>query len=237
MTLEYGEIFAQRGAAYHHAMLRHPDARRVEFTRLFECGTPQAGQRVLDIPSGGGYLRHHLPPTIELVCLELTAGFGGDVPVYQPTQPWTFGQFDHVVCLAALHHIEDQAGFLGGLLGRLNANGTLHLADVARGSGISRFLDGFVGRYNVTGHDGRYLPNDASWFATIGTVTRIVESHCPWTFADEPTMLDFCSGLFGLVDCPLALLRDALDTQVGVRLEGGKAVLDWRLLYVDLQPG
>lgn len=236
MNLEYGEIFMQRGDAYHAAMLRCPEARHAEFARLFDGSAPRAGQRVLDIPAGGGYLRRHLPAGVELTSLELTTGFGNGVPVYDPAQAWNHGAFDHIVCLAALHHIEDQAGFIGDLLKHLHPDGTLHLADVARGSGLTRFLDGFVGRYNVTGHAGLYLPNDPAWFARVGRIARFGELACPWIFEDERQMLDFCGGLFGVVDCPDAALREALQEHVGFRHEQGRVVLDWRLLYVDLQP-
>lgn len=236
MNLEYGEIFARRGDAYHAAMLRCPDARRAEFARLFEHAAPRTGQRVLDIPAGGGYLRRHLHADVELTSLELTAGFGNDVQVYDPAQPWSFGTFDHIVCLAALHHIEDQAGFIGNLLTHLHPQGTLHLADVPGRSGLTRFLDGFVGRYNVTGHAGLYLPNDPAWFARLGRVARCDELSCPWEFESERQMLQFSGGLFGVVDCPQAALRDALQEHVGFHREGDRVVLDWRLLYVDLQP-
>lgn len=235
MRLEYGDIFTARGDAYHGAMLRHPHARDAEFAQLFE-GTPvHAGQRVLDMPSGGGYLRRWLPDDVEVLCLELTPGFGGDVPVYAAASPWTYGSFGHAVCLAALHHIEDQAGFLASLLTRLHPHGTLHLADVARGSGIARFLDGFVDRYTATGHEGRYLAVDPAWFARLGHVARIGERACPWVFDDEAQMLEFCAGLFGLLDCPPAALREALGDLVGFRCVDDHVVVDWRLLYVDIQ--
>lgn len=236
MTLAYGEIFAQRGDAYHRAMLRFPHARDMEFARLFEGVSPRAGQRVLDIPAGGGYLRDHLAPGLDLTSLELSDGFGTGIPVYDPTQAWSFGTFDHIVCLAALHHIEDQAGFLRTLLQHLGPTGTLHLADVPAGSGITHFLDDFVGRYNVTGHGGRYLAPERAWFSALGHVARIELCSCPWAFRDEATMLAFCSGLFGLVDCPEEALRDALAKYVGVHRAGGMPRVDWQLLYVDLQP-
>lgn len=236
MNPEYGDIFTQRGDAYHRAMLRHPRARDAEFGLLFAGSPVQAGQRVLDLPSGGGYLGQHLPAGVELVGLELSSGFAADVAVHHEGQPWTFGRFDHAVCLAALHHIEDQPGFLRMLLSHLGPGGTLHLADVPRDSGVAHFLDGFVGRYNVTGHVGRYLGGDPSWFAAIGKLARLRECACPWRFDDEAQMLDFCGGLFGLVDCPPAALRDALARQVGFRHADDGVWLDWRLLYVDLEP-
>lgn len=235
MNLEYGDIFLHRGRAYDDAMRRYPRARDAEFALLFAGGRSRAGQRVLDIPAGGGYLRRHLAAGADLVSLELTVGFGGEVPAWDASQPWTFGKFGHAVCLAALHHMADQAGFLRMLLGYLQPQGTLHVADVRRGSGIDTFLDGFIGRYNVTGHAGCYLPDDPPWFAGIGDVVRCGEQACPWAFDDEAQMLDFCAGLFGLIDCPAEALREALREYVGFRHVGAQVLLDWRLLYVDLR--
>jgi SAM-dependent methyltransferase len=234
-TPDYREIFAARGDRYHAAMQRYPQARRAEFATLF-AGTPvRAGQRVLDLPAGGAYLARYLPADCELVSLELSAGFGGGVDVVDDALPWRWGRFDHAVCLAALHHIEAPDRFLARLLDRLAPGGTLHLADVPAASGLARFLDGFVGRYNVTGHEGRYLRPDRDRFAALGTVLRCEDVPCPWEFADEAALLDFTGRLFGLVDCPDAALREALHELVGVRRTAQGVVLDWRLVYVDLQ--
>lgn len=235
MNLTYPEIFQQRGNLYHQAMLDFPEARRAEFEQLFAQCKVAPGQRVLDLPAGGGYLGRYLPPDAELLGLELTEGFGGGVSVLDPAQAWPWGRFDHVVCLAALHHIDDQPGFIGHLLDRLHPGGTLHLADVAAGSALVRFLDGFVGRYNVTGHEGSYLPHDKDFFAELGEVGRIAELPCPWEFAGEAEMLEFCAQLFGLVDCPPEALLRALRDEVGIERNGAGVRLKWRLLYVDIR--
>lgn len=237
MSPAYGEIFAQRGDAYHHAMLRHPDARAAEFAGLFVQAPVQSGERVLDIPAGGGYLRDYLADDVELVTLELTPGFGAGVRVFDPEAKWTFGSFDHIVCLAAMHHIKDPAGWLAKLLAHVRPQGTLHVADVAAGSGIARFLDGFVGRYNLTGHAGSYLAPERAPFEQLGKLARMEVRACPWRFADEDSLLEFCNGLFGLVDCPRAALLEALSEHVGVRRADDGCWLDWELLYIDLQPG
>jgi len=237
MTLTYPEIFQQRGNRYHQAMLNFPEARRAEFEQLFAKCKVGPGQRVLDLPAGGGYLGRYLPPDAELLGLELTEGFGGGVGVHDPAQPWPWGRFDHVVCLAALHHIDDQPDFIGRLLKRLQPGGTLRLADVAAGSSLVRFLDGFVGRYNSTGHEGSYLPHDEAYFAALGEVDRIAELPCPWEFAGEAEMLDFCAQLFGLVDCPREALLRALRDEVGIERNGTGVRLEWRLLYVDIREG
>jgi hypothetical protein len=139
MNLTYPEIFKQRGKQYNDAIRRYPQARRAEFAQLFADDSVAARQRVLDMPDGGAYLARFLPSDADLVSLELTSGFGAGVDVHDASQPWPWGRFDHVVCLAALHHIEDQPGFVGGLLDRLQPDGTLHLADVPAGSSLVRF--------------------------------------------------------------------------------------------------
>ncbi|MEO8160687.1 MAG: hypothetical protein ABI588_04640 [Arenimonas sp.] len=235
MNLTYPEIFAQRGNRYHDAMLRFPLARDAEFLRLFDACPVAPAARVLDLPAGGGYLARFLPADAELVSLELSEGFGGGVDVHDSQRTWQHAPFDHAVCLAALHHIPDQAAFIRGLLGTLHPVGVLHLADVAGGSPLTRFLDGFVGRYNITGHEGGYLPRDEAFFAGMGKLRRFGEFSCPWRFGSEPEMLDFCSSLFGLVDCPPGELREALTDLVGFEPDAGGVRLDWRLLYVDLQ--
>jgi SAM-dependent methyltransferase len=235
MNLTYPEIFAQRGNRYHGAMLRFPHARDAEFERLFDACPVAAGARVLDLPAGGGYLARFLPADATLVSLELAEGFGGGVQVHDAQRTWPHAPFDHAVCLAALHHIPDQPSFISGLLSTLHPGGVLHVADVAGGSPLTRFLDGFVGRYNITGHEGMYLPQDEAFFAAIGKVRRFGEFACPWHFDSETAMLDFCGSLFGLVDCPPAELRAALADLVGFQSVAGGVRLDWRLLYVDLE--
>ena len=62
-----------------------------------------------------------------------------------------------LVCLAALHHIDDKVGFLGKLVSHTTLGSVLHVADVAQDAPIAAFLDSFVGRFNGTGHEGAYL--------------------------------------------------------------------------------
>jgi len=238
MNLDYADIFAVRGHRYHHAMTRVPGARRFEFARLFDRHPVLPGESLLDLPAGGGYLRAHLPEGVRTTSRELTGGFQADTEVLGPGD-WALGRFDHVVCLAALHHIEDQPGFLARLAGHVGPGGTLHVADVAAGTGLARFLDGFVGRYNETGHEGRYLDPDRLPLtdALRARVTRADEVDCPWAFADEARMLDFCANLFGLQDCPVDALRDALERDVGVDRGPDGVALRWRLLYLDVRPG
>ena len=235
MTLTYSEIFAERGNHYHAAMLRFPRARDAEFDALFSARPLAAGERILDVPAGGGYLARRVPAGVEVVGLELTEGFGAGVPLYARQGPWPHGRFDRAVCLAALHHMDDPFGFLASLSSRLAPGGMLHVADVLQGSPLSGFLDGFVGRYNTTGHEGRYLDPSAPQWQELGRVLRRREDPCPWRFPDTGALVAFCAALFGLVDCPADALLDALSRDVGIVADGDGVALQWRLAYVDIE--
>lgn len=234
MNPEYVDIFKQRGHPYHAAMQAFPDARNAEFDTLFAAHPLQGTPRILDIPAGGGYLARHLGARAQVTSLEITPGFSADTELVDPDDLGAFSGFDRAVCLAALHHFEDPIGFLARLRDTLKPGGILHVADVCAASPLCEYLDGFVGRYNITGHDGRYLGGDRARYASLGLVERCEEVLCRWQFKDEADMLTFAGALFGLVDHPLEALREALQHYVGFRATASGVELDWRLLYIDI---
>ncbi len=236
MNLEYGDIFEMRGRPYHWAMTRHPQARRREFEQLFARRPLIAGETLLDLPAGGGYLQAMVPDGCVVEGYELSAGFSGEERVLVPAEPWPLGRFDRVVCLAALHHVEDKASFLGKLISHTAPGGMLHAADVARDSPIAAFLDDFVGRFNVTGHEGAYLDRRTFEQVAGAQVTTYEERDCPWGFGSEAALLEFCTDLFGLQACPPGELLAALERYVGISDGAHGPVLSWRLTYVDLVP-
>ena len=234
MNLTYSEIFEVRGDSYDGAMRRFPAARAAEFAALFRRRPLTGGESVLDAPSGGGYLGGHVPAGCRVTSLELSPQFDPDIPVVSVDGEWPVGSFDRALCLAALHHIEDQPGFAAKLISHTRPGGVVHLADVAAGDPIGGFLDEVVGRYNGTGHEGRYITAD-TFRGLDADVDSAEVRPCPWVFADEAAMVDFCMGLFGMKDCPPGLLASEMDRRVGVgRLAGGGVRLNWRLLYIDL---
>lgn len=235
MNPDYVHIFEQRGHPYHAAMLAQPHARDAEFDGLFAARPLQQGERILDIPAGGGYLARHLGDGAQVTSLEITSGFSQGIEVVDPERLDAWQGMDRAVCLTALHHFNDAIGFLGRLVRTVRPGGLLHLADVAAGSPLCAFLDGFVGRYNATGHAGRYLSPQARDYAALGRVTRCEEARCDWRFPDEAAMLRFCNDLFGLRDCPQEALREALLTHAGFDADAGEVRLHWRLLYVDVE--
>jgi SAM-dependent methyltransferase len=232
--MEYAEIFTHRGDAYHRAMQRFAGARNAEFSELFRRRPVRAGETVLDVPSGGGYLARTLPEA-RITALEFSSGFSPDVRVVDTFGEWDVGEFDHAVCLAGLHHIEEQDRFVSRLVRHTRHGGTVHIADVDRSQPIAQYLDEFVGRYNSTGHEGRYL-NGQSFVALPHT--RLVGSEirdCPWAFDSEESLLTFCGDLFGLSNYSRADLRAQLESHAGIKSSSGGAILRWRLRYIDLE--
>jgi SAM-dependent methyltransferase len=235
MNLQYSEIFARRGDAYDAAMRSQPLARQREFAQLFAVRELKAGDTVLDVPAGGGYLARSLSRDVAVTQLELSAGFSPDTRVVEERGDWGVGKFDHAVCLAGLHHIDDQDGFVAHLTRHVKPGGVAHVADVDVSTGLGEFLDGFVGQYNVTGHQGKYL-TDVSFTRIAGT--RVIASEvrdCAWQFANEDDLLNFAADLFGLVAYPRGDLHKALQ-KVGIAKSGEGVSLNWRLRYVDLEP-
>lgn len=235
MNPQYADIFERRGHPYHQAMTKFPAARSAEFEGLFATHPLAGGESVLDFPAGGGYLANHLGAIAAVTSLEVSPGFSDTAEVVQVDGLARFQGFDRAVCLAALHHFEDAIAVMQRLLRSLRQGGLLHVADVAADSPLGEFLDGFVGRYNLTGHHGTYLQCDRTAYSRLGRVTRCEERPCPWRFDDKDAMLAFCMNLFGLVDCPVDALHEALHRLVGIRATELGVELDWRLLYLDIE--
>lgn len=234
MNPDYIDIFGRRGHPYHEAMHAFPGARRLEFEALFARKPLMGSESLLDCPAGGGYLARHLGDRALVRSLEISPGFSDEADVVEVEHLARLSGFDRAVCLAALHHFDRPLAMLDQLRQTLRPGGWLHFADVRDGSSLCEFLDGFVGRYNLTGHHGNYLRADPAAYQALGRVARCEEVACPWWFDDEGSLLAFCSRLFGLVDCPPSALRAALHELVGVRADLRGLVLDWRLLYVDI---
>ena len=160
----YEAVFADRGAAYDAAMQACPDARGLEFLQLVRRAGPRAGQIVADVPAGGGYLKRYLPQGVRWWGHEPCGSFNGAARV-EPTNellplPWAPDSVDLAVSLAGVHHMQDKTSFFGAVREVVKPGGRFVLSDVAEGSPVAAFLDGFIGAHNSTGHVGNYLGED-----------------------------------------------------------------------------
>lgn len=239
---DYQDTFQQRGHHYDQAMQLCPDARDREFKQLFTGVDRSRLRRVLDIPSGGGYLQRYLSAQTELYSLDPCENFralagGGSMNIETLALP--DGHFDAVVCLAALHHISNKQAFVEALWRALAPGGYLLIADVAAGSGEAKFLDEFAGRFNQTGHAGQYwsaglAPEYLAKRADAELQTYAMR-ECDWHFSEQHQLLAFCRHLFGLAAVDDKALLAALQEYVGISHNSLGVQLHWQLVYLQCQ--
>jgi SAM-dependent methyltransferase len=238
--LEYEAIFNHRGNAYAEAMERYPHARDEEFRGLFRHVDLAAVRTVADVPSGSGYLATWLPPGVALDAYDPTVAFrshGTDVhPVSLEAPVLARHDYDLVVCLAALHHVADKAGFFAAVAEHVRPGGQVVLADIAASSKLVPFLDGFIGAHNGTGHQGMYFnPADPFDFGRDHPRLAAVEVAtlpCPWRFPDRAAMTEFSALLFGAASAGAAATERAIERHVGIRATPAGAEMAWELTYI-----
>ncbi|MFM8237140.1 MAG: class I SAM-dependent methyltransferase [Actinomycetota bacterium] len=204
----YREAFTTRGEIYDDAMAAVPGARDEEFGFVVGLAEPSAGLHLLDIPAGGGYLAGHLPPGVGYTAVECAPTFAArcrarGLMVIEDeigASSLAAGCADVIVSVAGLHHEADLTAVVAGWRRLLRPEGRLVIADVAEGSAVAAFLDGYVGRHNDVGHHGRYLgPGIADLVRAAGFgAVRTVDRSYHWWFADERELGRFGVGLFGL---------------------------------------
>jgi SAM-dependent methyltransferase len=235
--MNYEEIFHARGGAYHEAMQRWPDARREEFALPLEWGAPRPGEVVLDVPAGGGYLRRYLPAACRYLGHEPCASFAdadsiGDRDLLP--LPWGGASADLAFSIAGVHHLEDKQPLYRELHRVLKPGGRLVLADAHVASGVARFLDDFVGRYNSTGHSGIYLDDrTAAEVAASGfSILRSERVHYAWWFPDRRTMGAFARLLFDVRRASVDDVVEAIERKLGTVERGGEVGMRWELLFL-----
>ncbi len=262
MAKSYQDHFEQRGSAYDRAMLRFPDARRQEFEQVIAAARLSPGMTVADVPAGGAYLCAFLPQDCEYQAHEPCATFTnhGHHQRGQPLQckeargaapskkgaaaqgglpllplPWADDEIDVAISLAGLHHLADKRPLFKELKRVLKPGGRLALSDVAKGSKVAHFLDGYVGDHNSTGHDGIFL--DGSILSDLEYAGFVIEQRhlndFHWTFPNRADMAAFCHELFDLQKSNLADTQRAIEQQLGVTdYPDGTVGMAWQLMTI-----
>lgn len=237
MTKTYQEHFDQRGLAYDRAMQRHPEARRQEFLQAIEAANLTPGMVVADVPAGGGYLQRYLLKGCAWHGHEPCASFAHHAQGVQDSVsllplPWAEASVDVAISLAGIHHVDDKRPLFVELHRVLKPGGRLVVSDVATGSSVAEFLDGYVGTFNSTGHEGVFLDEhtledlrDTGW---VVEKSELCEFH--WVFVDRNAMAAFCHELFDLRKASVADTQTAIETQLGVaNLPDGQVGMNWAL--------
>jgi len=241
----YSRIFAVRGGSYNAAHALAPDAREEERKLLLDRLAAADGQRVLDVPAGGGYVADGLRARCRrasIICVEPVAAFAAGIDphlarVRAPLAelPFADGSFDRVASLAGTHHLDDRNAFFRECRRVLRRGGRFAVADAADGTAVARFLNGPVDRLSATGHDGRFFARGeaAALLASAG-FTEVVEESTAyhWTFPSHAVLVQFCRLLFGLVRASDEAVACALHDHFAVTSDGdGRVRLPWSLVY------
>jgi ubiquinone/menaquinone biosynthesis C-methylase UbiE len=159
---DYRIIFQKRADDYHFAMQEYPNVRKDEFQNLISNTNFAKITEVLDIPSGGGYLKNYIPKHVNVTFTDFSEGFTNEtVKLVKPEKlPFSSESFDIVYSLSGMHHLNNVTLFIEECLRVIRADGDFIFADVKKGTSVDEFLNEFVNKYNSLGHTGDFLSHD-----------------------------------------------------------------------------
>ena len=240
----YADIFNKRGVAYHEAMRRYPVARDEEFSAMIRLMEPQKGQIIVDMPSGGGYLRRYLGAnSVQLVAIETTEAFYSQCEEDEHTKSMLCNlndtklpsaSVDTVVSMAGLHHVEDRSAVFQEVHRILKPGGTFCAADVESGSVIDGFLDTFVNQHNSMGHEGKFI--DSHFREALRGASFNIELdelvEYPWKFTSVEQMVDYCILMFGLDAATPEEVRNGIAAYQGYKNDEQKCDMNWQLRFI-----
>jgi len=220
-----------------------PDARATEFRLPIQLAGIQAGDRILDCPAGGGYLRRYLKEAgtnhhyVPFESKKAYAAFDREMVLGDwLAMPFSDRTFDVVFSIAALHHLIGARESFYREAHRIlsDPGGRLIIADVARGTISARWLDEFVGQRSSEGHQADFLDENIEKPALAKAGFRIRSYEIvpyAWDFPDLPTARAFMLKLFRI---NLATDRE-LDSAIGDLLgfmPGPGVRIRWELAHV-----
>jgi SAM-dependent methyltransferase len=236
---DYQKIFEKRANDYHWAMQKYPDVRSYEFESLISTIDFSSIEKVLDIPSGGGYLKKYLPENIELISVDFSEGFTNEnIQLTNPTQlSYSDNLFDLVLSLSGLHHLNDVPKFVHECLRILKDNGSFIFSDVKRDSPVDFFLNEFVNKYNSLGHNGVFFTeNSFSEFPLLQEkIIRTQYNQYPFVFKDKSEMLCFFSFFFGLDKANENIIYDGIRDILGIKSTKNGLEVDWGLIQFEFK--
>jgi SAM-dependent methyltransferase len=236
---DYQKIFEKRANDYHWAMQKYPDVRSYEFESLIGSTDFSNIKNVLDIPSGGGYLKKYLPNNIELISADFSEGFTNEnIQLVDPTQfSYSDNSFDLVLSLSGLHHLNDVPKFVNECLRVLKANGSFIFSDVKKDTAVDIFLNEFVNEYNSLGHNGIFFTEDSfNEFPLLQQkIIRTQYNQYPFVFKDKSEMLCFFSYFFGLDKVNENIIYDGIRDILGIKSTANGLEVDWGLIQFEFK--
>lgn len=246
--VDYGAIFERRGQEHDEAFRRYPRACAEEVAALLRLAAPQPGETLLDVPSAGGFLSTHLhvpgvrliavdpSPVLHALCRRLVPESHLASPAALPLPD---GSVDAIVCLAGLHHDPNPGATFAEMRRVLRPEGRLAIAEVAEGSAVAGFLNGFVDRHSTLGHQGSFMDDRmAGTLAAAGfSLTRDAIAAYHWWFESRDDMADCLRLMFGIDRATPAQIIAAAERELGVDdLPGGSVGMRWSLRHLLARP-
>jgi SAM-dependent methyltransferase len=248
--MDYRTTFGQRGSDYDSAMARAPQVRASEFRALVTFAQIQTGERVADVPSGGGYLGAYLPSGVELFEIDTADSFleaarrAGKHPLQAASLkelPLESSSVDVVLSLAGLHHEPARDAFYREVARVLRPGGRLVVAEVWEGTKVARFLDGFVDQHGE-GHQGSYLCESDLRGIRVAGFSKIEKLlvDVPWRCPTRRKLAEFARELFSVRRATVEDMEATLEREIGFRVasdsqdaEFGCVELSWELTLVS----
>lgn len=242
--VKYANIFNQRGLDYHKAMLMLPRSRDNEFLNIANQVEYLSEMTIIDMPSGGNYLKAFLPKNVKVIPLETSSVFAniGDTQICDWSHfPFENNTIDVVFCCAAMHHVssDDRIKFQQEVTRVLKTGGKLVVADVQKDSKMDTFLNGFVDKQNSMGHQGVFL--DANFTKEFASENLIVLKDSiidfPWILSTDVKMsMKYVQLLFGLDKASNKQIENYLKENLNLKLNSdNKLQIDWQLRYITFE--
>jgi len=247
----YTDTFDHRGYSYNAAMAAFPEARNEERACLLRLLDPQPGERIVDVPAGGGFVAEALAAAdADVICIEPSEPFGEPLadrfkthiaPIWR--LPIADASADKVASLAGLHHLDGRelTGFFREAFRVLRPGGVAVIADVRIGTSTADFLNGPVDIWTATGHDGRFFAVDElqGHLRSAGFIHIKERLECfSWSCPDTASLCKFAHGLFGLELLPEAQTHLLLRSSIGIYEDSQGSSMPWSLAYaIGAKPG
>ncbi|RBP52866.1 class I SAM-dependent methyltransferase [Arenicella xantha] len=235
----YAEIFKQNGASYHQAMQLQTNARDQEFLAALSYLELKKGDNILDVPAGGGYLKAYLPDGLDYLGYDFAGAFGhGQTNVTTCDETLIElpnNSVDNIICLAALHHVEDRLGFYQELKRILKPEGKLIIGDILQHSPQDAFLNNFVDQWNSLGHQGDFLQpqREQQELVSVGFRSELTQENFDWIFSNREQARDYFRLLFSMDKHPEDSAIDDAMEKLGTKSTSTHFYVNWCLGFIS----
>ena len=236
---DYRTIFQKRANDYHTAMQLYPNVRFHEFNHLISGCDFSGVTTILDVPSGGGYLKPYIPNHVTVHFADFSEGFTKEaVQIVTPEElPFKNNSFDAVFSLSGMHHLKNVSQFVHECIRVTSVGGEFVFADVKKDTNVAIFLNEFVNEYNSSGHYGDFFTeNYFDIHPTLQNYNIVVQYHeYPFVFSDSHEMIHFFKLFFGLDKADHTIIYEGIHDILGLKNTSKGLEVNWGLLQFKIK--